>query len=124
MTRTTEPYKIGTGPYRPVSAPQTMNRYNERWAYWIFHFVTNLVNLFYTARKNEVIHLWREWEEGNFRLQPAIEKVALELYQDDPDLAVEFLIGYNCCKASKAMKMARKMIDRLHTIISHYNAPL
>ncbi|NIP36631.1 MAG: hypothetical protein GWN18_16810, partial [Thermoplasmata archaeon] len=68
--------------------------------------------------------VWREWEERNFRLQPAIEKVVLELYKEDPDLAVEFLTGYSCCKASEALEMARKMTDRLHTIISHYNAPL
>ncbi len=101
-----------------------MNPYDDRSAYWIFRVVTNLVNLFYTATKDEVIPVWREWEERNFRLQPAIEKVVLELYKEDPDLAVEFLTGYSCCKASEALEMARKMTDRLHTIISHYNAPL
>ena len=124
MTRTPEPYTIGTRPFRPVRDPQAMNPYDERSAYWIFRVVTNLVNLFYTATKDEVIPVWREWEERNFRLQPAIEKMALELYQDDQDLAVDFLTGYSCCKASEALEMARKMTDRLHTIISHYNAPL
>jgi len=124
MTRTPEPYTIGTRPYRPVRDPQAMNPYDERSAYWIFRVVTNLVNLFYTATKDEVIPVWREWEDGNFRLQPAIEKVVLELYKEDPDLAVEFLTGYSCCRASEALEMARKMTDRLHTIISHYNAPL
>ena len=101
-----------------------MNPYDGRSAYWVFRVVTNLVNLFYTATKDEVIPAWREWEETNFRLQPVIEKAALELHEMDPKLAVEFLTSYSCCKASEALEMARRMTERLHTIISHYNAPL
>ncbi len=101
-----------------------MNAYDERSAYWIFRVVTNLVNLFYTATKDEVIPLWREWEERNFRLQPVVEKAALELHEEDPGLAAEFLTTYSCGKAGEALEMARRMTARLHTIISHYNAPL
>jgi len=82
------------------------------------------VNLFYTATKDEVIPAWREWEERNFRLQPAVEKAALELYEEDPELASEFLTTYSCGKAGEALEMSRRMTARLHTIISHYNAPL
>jgi dipeptidase len=101
-----------------------MNDYDERSAYWIFRIVTNLVNLFYTATKDEVIPAWRAWEERNFRLQSAVEKVALELYGQDPELALDFITNYSCCRANEALEMARKMTARLHTIVSHYNAPL
>ncbi len=87
MSRTPEPYTIGTRLYRPVIDPQAMDPYVEMSAYWVFRVVTNLVNLFYTPTNDEVIPMWSEWGERNFRLQPAIEKVALELYQEDPDLA-------------------------------------
>ena len=82
------------------------------------------MNLFYTATKDEVIPIWRKWEDKLYALQPVIEKVALELYAKDPDLAVEFLTSYSCAKASEALEMAKEMTIRLHTIISHYNAPL
>jgi hypothetical protein len=82
------------------------------------------VNLFYTATKDEVIPKWREWEETLYKLQPIIEKVSLELYEHDPDLAIEFLTTYSCSKGVEAFEMDKKMINRLHTIISHYNAPL
>jgi dipeptidase len=101
-----------------------MNEYDPRSAYWNFRIVTNLVNLFYTATKDEVIPAWREWEETNFRLQPAVERTALDLYEDDPELTVEFLTSYSCAKATEALDMAKRMTVRLHTIISHFNAPL
>jgi dipeptidase len=124
MTKTPEPYTIGTRPHRPVRDPHAMNPYDGRSAYWNFRIVTNLVNLFYTATKDEVIPVWRDWEERNFRLQPVVEKAALELYEEDLELAVDFLTSYSCCKATEALEMTRKMTDRLHTIISHYNASL
>jgi hypothetical protein len=64
------------------------------------------------------------WEETNFRLQNAVERTALELYEDDPELAVDFLTSYSCAKATEALEMAKRMTAKLHTIISHFNAPL
>ena len=124
ITRTPEPYTIGTRPHRAVRNPGDYNTYDPRSAYWNFRVVTNLVNLFYTATKDEVIPVWREWEERNFRLQRAVEKVALELHEEDPDLAVDFLTTYSCSKAVEALEMAKEMTVKLHSIISHYNAPL
>jgi dipeptidase len=101
-----------------------MDNYDDRSAYWTFRVVTNLVNLFYTATKEEVIPAWRKWEDQNFRLQPLVEKLAIETYQREPAMAVEFLTAYSCCKANDALDIAKKMTTRLHTIISHYNAPI
>jgi dipeptidase len=98
--------------------------YDENSAYWVFRVVTNLVNLFYTATKGEVIPVWRKWEDKLYELQPVVEKAALALYKDDPKLAVEFLTSYSNSKALEALEMAREMTVRLHTIIAHYNAPL
>jgi dipeptidase len=124
ITRTPEPYTIGTRPHRPVRDPTAYNVYDPRSAYWNFRIVTNLVNLFYTPTKEEVLPVWREWEERNFRLQPHVEKVALELFEENPELAVDLLTTYSCANASEALDMAREMMVKLHSIISHYNAPL
>ena len=124
IKETPKPYTIGTRPYRPTRDPQAMNEYDPKSAYWNFRIVTNLVNLFYTATKDEVIPVWRAWEETNFRLQDAVEKTALELYREDPELAAEFLTSYSGAKAMEALEMAKSMTIRLHTIISHFNAPL
>jgi dipeptidase len=98
--------------------------YDEESAYWIYRVVTNMVNLFYTATKDEVIPVWREWEDTLYKLQPVVEKVALDLYEENPDLVVEFLTSYSNSKAMEALEMAKEMTVRLHTIIAHYNAPL
>ncbi len=124
ITRTPEPFTHGVQETALSADPHAMNEYNPRSASWRFRIVTNLVNLFYTATKDEVIPVWRKWEENLFKLQPAIEKVAVDLYNQDPELAVDFLTTYSCMKASEALEMVEKMIRRLHTIISHYNAPL
>jgi hypothetical protein len=39
-------------------------------------------------------------------------------------LAVDFLTSYSCAKATEALEMAKRMTAKLHTIISHFNAPL
>jgi len=124
ITETPEPYTIGTRTTPLERTPDAINLYDDRSAFWVFRVVTNLVNLFYTATKDEVIPVWRAWEDKLFKLQPAMEKVALELHERDPDLAIDFLTSYSCGKAVEALEMARKMTARLHSIIAHYNAPL
>jgi len=90
----------------------------------MFRIVSNLVNLFYTATKDEVIPRWRRWEKLNYRIQSAVEKIAVELYKEEPELAKSFLTTYSCAKANEALEIAKELIHKLHTIISHYNAPL
>jgi len=124
ITRTPEPFTYGVQETAFSPDPHAMNEYDPRSAAWRFRIVTNLVNLFYTATKDEILPVWRQWEDVLFKLQPAIEKVAVELYEQNPALAVEFLTTYSCAKASEALEMAEKMIRRLFTITSHYNAPL
>ena len=124
ITRTPEPFTYGVQENAFSPDPHAMNEYDPRSAAWRLRIVTNLVNLFYTATKDDVIPKWRQWEEVLFKMQPAIEKVAIELHEQDPALAVEFLTTYSCAKASEALEMAEKMTRRLFTITSHYNAPL
>lgn len=122
ITRTPKPFQIGSRQVTVEENPLAMNIYDEKSAYWIFRVVTNLVNLFYTATKNLVIPIWRRWEEDLYKLQPAIEKVALELYELDPDLAIKFLTSYSNTKAIEALEMAKDITVELHSVISYYNA--
>lgn len=105
---------------RDVGSPRS----HEDSAYWVFRVVSSLVNLFYIATKDQVIPVWRAWEEKLYRMQPIVEKAALELYAEDPGLACEYLTGYTNSRALEALDMAREMTRKLHTIIAHYNAPL
>lgn len=124
IKETPRPFATGTRAFVVRTDPTMMNIYNPDSAYWNFRIVTNLVNLFYTATKDEVIPKWRKWEENNFRTQPAIENTALELYKEDPELACDFITSYSCGKANEALEIAKEMTIKLHSIISHYNSPL
>jgi dipeptidase len=104
--------------------PTMMNPYDPDSAYWRFRLVTNMVNLYYTATKEQVIPVWREWEDNNYKLQLPLEKAALELWERDPELARSFLTTYSCAKANEALEIANKLMEKLHTIVSHYNSPL
>jgi dipeptidase len=111
-TRTPEAYTIAD------------SLYDDRSAYWNFRAVTNLVNLFYTATAGEVIPVWRTWEAKLYELQPIIEKIAIELYQNDPDQSIEYITTYSCDRAKEALEIAKTMVTKLHTIIAHYDTPL
>ncbi len=124
VTQTPEPYNIGIRKAALRGDPFALNPYDENSAYWIFRIVTSIVNLFYTATKDEIIPVWRGWEDTLHELQPVIEKVALELYETNPQLAVKFITTYSCSKGIEAVDMAKKMTKKLFSLISHYNAPL
>lgn len=124
VTETPRPFATGTRDFVHRIDPTMMNPYDPDSAYWRFRIVTNLVNLFYTATKDQVIPTWREWEQKNYQLQDAVEKTAPELYEKDKHLARDFLTTYSCAKANEALELAKEQTKKLHTIISHYNAPL
>lgn len=125
VTRTPEAYATGSQEYEPVPTETISGSMcDEKSAYWAFRQVSNLANLFYTATKDEVIPVWRKWEDELYRLQPFIEKVALDLYQKDPKIAEEYVTSFSNAKATEALQIAKSIIIRLHTIIAHCNAPL
>ena len=124
VTRTPEAFMLGTRKENLLEEGDSGSMYDEKSAYWAFRVITNQVNLFYTALKDEVSPIWRGWEDKLFVQQPIVESALLDMYKKDPTLAIEFITNYSCDKAEEALMMAKKMTTRLHTIIAHYNAPL
>ena len=123
ITKTPHAYNIDTT--KPLSERETTftSYYNERSAYWVFINIFDLVNLFYQKTIGEVQPVWEEWEKNLFKLQPAVEQVALELYDKDRDLAIEFLTSYSNAKGREALEMAKGMLGKILTIIAHHNTP-
>jgi dipeptidase len=115
VTRTPEAYNLGT------NDSEGNGVHDEESAYWVFEAVTNLVNLFYRNTIGEVLPVWEEWEDRLFEMQPSVEKAALELYEEDPVLALEYLTGYSNARGSESLEMAREMIPRLLTVIAGKN---
>ena len=123
IRETPKAYNVAT--VQPPSGPgeRSWSEYDKGSAYWAFINVFDLVNLFYQKTIDEVQPVWEEWEEKLFKLQPAIEEVALELYGKDPELAVDFLTSYSNAKGQEAFEMAKTMVGKLLTIIAHHNTP-
>jgi dipeptidase len=111
ITKTPEPFNIGTN-IRGTSS------YNPKSAYWIFETITSLVNLFYRPTINMVQPVWENWEDRLYALQPSLEKVVLDLYKADNNLAIGFLTDYSCSKAMEALDIAKKMIPKIITKIA------
>ena len=125
ITKTPKAYTIGSQRNYPNPTEALSGSiYDEKSAYWTFRHVSNLVNLFYTATKEEVIPVWQKWEDNLYRLQPVIEKTASQLYEKSPSMAREFITSYSNWKATEALETAESMIKRLLTIIAHCNSPL
>ena len=125
LSKTPKAYTIGSQKDKPMpSEVLSGSMYDEKSAYWTFRHISNLVNLFYTATKEEVIPVWRRWEEELYKMQPQIEKTSLELFKENSSKAVEYITSYSNWRATEALEIAKTMISRLHTIIAHCNSPL
>jgi dipeptidase len=115
ITKTPAPYNIGTNDRIGKGT------YEEGSAYWVYETVANLVNLFWRNTIEDVLPIWEEWENKLYRLQPSVEKAALELYGKKPDLAVKYLTSYSCSKGVEALEMAKAMIPKLISTIASKN---
>ena len=125
ISKTPEAYTLGSQKHEPIpNEVLSGSMYDEESAYWTFRHISNLVNLFYTATKEEVIPVWRAWEDELYRLQPLVEKTALDLFEKNPSMALEYITSYSNMKATDALEIAKCMIRKLHTIIAHCNSAL
>ena len=115
ITRTPKAYQIGN--------PGDNSHYMPDSAYWLFETVGNIMNLFYQGTIDLVKPAWAEFDHRSFALQPAIEHFALELYEDAPQSAIEFLTAYSNSVAKEALTTGRDMLTHLFTRIALLNNP-
>jgi dipeptidase len=83
-TRIPEAYEIGT-----------RAEFDRRSAWWSSNFVGNWANLNFGAMIQDIREAYTGIEDRLFAQQPAVEKVALELYKQDPNAAREYITGYS-----------------------------
>lgn len=88
ITRTPHTFAVGNG---------DMMTWSEDSAFWIFNQVANLAYTRYNAIIADIQVVQQELENKFQTYTPAIDRAAVELYQVNPDLAVEFLTEY-CVK--------------------------
>jgi dipeptidase len=89
-------------------------------AFWIFNTLENLVDLDHAAGIAAVRPVWEEFERRELALQPAVESCAVQMLEDDRDLAREYLTRYSCGLALQAVARARGLIQDLRTELFGY----
>jgi dipeptidase len=72
-----------------------MLTYSPTSAFWAFNFVSNFCYLRYDLMTVDVIKAQSELETKFQNNKEAVDKVALELYNNNPELAREFLTDYS-----------------------------
>jgi dipeptidase len=84
-------------------------------AWWVFNFVANIANLKFSYMGPEIVSAQQEIEGHLLALQPAVEKVAVELWHSDPGLARRFLTDYSVSHAEDVVRRWRKLGEHLLT---------
>ncbi len=103
ITEVPSAYQLGT------------DHYDDKSAYWTFRTVTTLAFTDLPKLGKEVKTVWQTFEAGEFALQPAVEETAMQLYTDDPDLAMKFLTAYSDGLALRALDQAHAVQEKLLT---------
>ena len=65
-------------------------------AFWVHSFAGNWANLKFSYIIEDIKAMQKKTEDTLVQMQPAIEEAAVALYEQDPDLAIQFLTDY--CK--------------------------
>jgi dipeptidase len=95
--------------------PKDFFDFDPEQAFNIFNALENLIDLDYEANAAMARQEWDAFEQEQFEMQKAIEDTALELWQEDPELARKFLTDYSNQRAMKAFGMAKEMVTKLKT---------
>ncbi len=84
-------------------------------AWWVFNFVANLANLKFSYMAPEILEVQRDIEGYLLAIQPTVEKAALELWENDPDLARRYLTDHSVLHAEEAVKRWKALGEYLLT---------
>ena len=125
------PYYLGVTDFAKPYAFLS-DKYDRDNTFWVFNSLENLVDQYYgevthdrvsdgTLQHGEIKAIeyvsrhWRTFEDKEFAMQEAMEKVALELYRKDKSLACSFLKTYSNALGLEAFMTAQELADTLRT---------
>ncbi|MBN2282225.1 MAG: C69 family dipeptidase [Candidatus Marinimicrobia bacterium] len=93
-------YAVGTGDFQTFSWES---------AFWVFNFVSNFAYSKYSEMIVDIQKVQRELE-GRFADEiKGIDEAALEMYEDSPLLAIEYLTDYSCKRGQETVARWKKL---------------
>lgn len=100
ITETPECYKVGNG-----------DLYNFSWtsAFWIQNWVSNMVYNKYNYMHADLQKVQQSLESQFINQEAETDKVALQLYEESPEKAVDFLTNYSIDQAQYAFDKWKKL---------------
>ncbi len=104
MTEVPECYAVGNGDILEFSWTS---------AFWVHNWVANQAYYRYNQMIGDIHGLQKKMEDNFETMQPSIEKVALDLYKQNPQKAIEFLNFYSVSEAENTTKNWRKLGEYL-----------
>jgi dipeptidase len=97
-------YAVGTGSF---------TEFTWESAWWVFNFVSNYAYSRYSDMIKDIQVVQRELEGKFLAAQPEIEKAALNLYKQSPELAREYLTNYSVKQGNDVVKRWKKLLEFL-----------
>jgi len=93
----------------------TADFYNFSWesAFWVFNFVANYCYQRYNEMIVDVQKVQRQLEGQFAAAQPKIEAAALKLYEQSPQLAIDYLTEYSVKSGNTTVKRWKKLGEDL-----------
>jgi len=89
------------------------NHFSWDSAWWTFNFVSNWANIRYDRMIKDIQKEQNSIEDEFMKMQPVVEKTALELFRTDPDAARLYLTNYSVTSGLKVLDRWKKLAERL-----------
>jgi len=100
MTSIPKPYAVGNG---------DMTTFTWDAAFWVFNWVSNQSYGRYSLMIGDIRKKQTELEDKFAQYQPAIEQAAKQLYNQNPELAKQFLTEYSTMQATETVDTWRNL---------------
>ncbi len=104
ITQVPHSYAVGNG---------AIMKWSDDAAFWVFNQVTNLAYTRYNTIHPEVAAKQKTLEDNFVKFQPAVDAGAKALYEQSPELAVEYLTNYSCTEGDKLVTDWKKFYEYL-----------
>jgi dipeptidase len=100
MNRVPESFAVGNG---------DMLHYSPTSAFWTFNWVTNWVYTRWNPMIKDLQKVQRELETRYIAMTPAIDKAAVELYNMDKSMAIEYITSYSVSTGNYTVKRWKEL---------------
>jgi len=104
MTRVPETFAEGNG---------DMLTYSDNSAFWVFNRVANFAYLRYDLMSEDIKKVQQELENRFLKTVPAIDKAALALFKNSPQLARDFLTDFSVNTGNQVVKRWQELSNFL-----------